>query len=363
MKTLYAVIILLLSAITSNAQTFHAIVFCNTIDRSIGESMTLELANVSRNLGVLEKLLENNYYFSITRIDGSNCTRENVKATIEDLEVDSDDIIFVFYGGHGSHAVNNRQDPWPQFCMNTGDQAKWVPMAHVDKWVSAKRPRLSIIVANCCNVEQPGVSVKPMWANNDRATSLDGMDANAFLKLFSSKGRILTTSSKLGQYSWCNRVCGGIFTNQFWESMWKIGKGDIKPDFESFLASAGAELTVQTNEGPVKQTPYYETYLNNNKSPITRHIDKDKATTLSAAISKLTDKSISQSSRLEMIPGILHQFFNSSSKVISVASDMKTNIDYEDASDFLRRICLSPYIKGITILNDDPSYLKIHELR
>ena len=63
MKTLYAVIILLLSAITSNAQTFHAIVFCNTIDRSIGESMTLELANVSRNLGVLEKITRKQLLF------------------------------------------------------------------------------------------------------------------------------------------------------------------------------------------------------------------------------------------------------------------------------------------------------------
>lgn len=180
------------------------------------------------------------------------------------------------------------------------------------------------------------------------------------MKLFNAKGRVMSTSSKLGQYSWCNPY-GGLFTNQFWAAMQKLGEGKINPDWESLLNEASAELTIRTNDGTVKQNPYYKTYLNGKTT--TKHIDKDKTNTLTAAISKLVDKSINQETRLAMIPDILNKHFKANSKVISVASDMTTNVDLEDAPDFLRRICLSPYIKGIAILNDNPLYLKVHELR
>lgn len=116
----------------ANAQTFHAIVFCNTSDRSIGESMSVELANVSRNLGVLERLLEDDYLFEITRIDGPNCTGANLRQIINAMEVGPDDVVFTFYGGHGSHAPNNAEDPWPQYCMNT------VTKANGYQWLKSK---------------------------------------------------------------------------------------------------------------------------------------------------------------------------------------------------------------------------------
>ena len=352
----------------ANAQTFHAIVFCNTSDRSIGESMSVELANVSRNLGVLERLLEDDYLFEITRIDGPNCTGANLRQIINAMEVGPDDVVFTFYGGHGSHAPNNAEDPWPQYCMNTGDQSKWIPMAQVEKWIAQKNPRLRIIMSNCCNKEQEGVTIKPMWANDERATRLDGLNANAFRKLFSSKGCVMSTSSKLGQYSWCNQY-GGLFTNQFWAAMQQLGEGKIQPDWNSLLRVASADLYANTENGRVTQTPYYKVSLSNGNgngggSGATRRppVNNDNET-LNQALSKLVNKSIDQDSRLSMIPTIMRKFFNSSSKVITIASDMTTGVDFEDAEDFLRRICLSPYVSGITLLNDDTNMLKVHELR
>ncbi len=39
---------------------------------------------------------------------------------------------------------------------------------------------------------------------------------------------------------WCNPY-GGMFTNQFWASMDKIGRGNINPDWNSLMTSAGKE--------------------------------------------------------------------------------------------------------------------------
>lgn len=367
MKRLILLFAVLATYIFAGAQTFHAIVFCNTIDRSIGQSMSVELANVSRHFGVLQNLLDDDYLFIITSIDGSRCTASNIQSIINEMNVGPDDVVFTFYGGHGSHAPNNANDPWPQYCMNTGDQSKWLPMALVDKWVAQKNPRLRITMANCCNVAQEGVTIKPMWANDSRATKLDGYDAAAFRKLFGYKGSVMVTSSKLGQYSWCNPY-GGMFTNQFWASMDKIGRGNINPDWNSLMTSAGKEISVNTDRGVVPQTPYYKINIQsgnggNGGGNARRDNNRPHDNSLSDMLARLLDKSVAQDTRLALIPDILSKFFNSSSKVITVASDMSTMVDYEDASDFLHRICLSPYISGISLLNDDKQNLKVHELR
>jgi len=344
----------------ANAQTFHAIVFCNTIDRSIGQSMSVELSNVARNFGILEKLLEEDYLFNITLVDGNHCTAQNIQNLLKGMRIEPDDVVFTFYGGHGSHAPNNAEDPWPQLCMNTSDQSKWIPLALIDKWVAMKNPRLRIIMANCCNVVDDRVTIKPMWATDERATKLDGLDAETFRKLFRHKGNIMITSSKLGQYSWCNSY-GGCFTNQFWESMNKLGKGQISPDWNSLMSSAGREISINTDRGIVKQTPYYKIDIAGISDDNSTIIHREN--TLSTLLSMLVDKKQSQDKRLAMIPDIMSKYFNGRSKVITVASDMTTMIEYEDAIDFLHRICLSPYISGITILNDDMQNLKVHELR
>lgn len=367
MKRLILLFAVLATYIFAGAQTFHAIVFCNTIDRSIGQSMSVELANVSRHFGVLQNLLDDDYLFIITSIDGNRCTASNIQSIINEMNVGPDDVVFTFYGGHGSHAPNNANDPWPQYCMNTGDQSKWLPMALVDKWVAQKNPRLHITMANCCNVAQEGVTIKPMWANDSRATKLDGYDAAAFRKLFGYKGSVMVTSSKLGQYSWCNPY-GGMFTNQFWASMDKIGRGNINPDWNSLMTSAGKEISVNTDRGVVPQTPYYKINIQsgnggNGGGNARRDNNRPHDNSLSDMLARLLDKSVAQDTRLALIPDILSKFFNSSSKVITVASDMSTMVDYEDASDFLHRICLSPYISGISLLNDDKQNLKVHELR
>ena len=359
-KLLFSITLCLFYITQLQAQTFHAIVFCNTIDESIGQSMTTELSNVARNMGILESLLEDDYYFITSVIDGKNCSRDYIKRLIDNMEVGPDDVIFTFYGGHGSHAPNNADDPWPQYCMNTGNQNLWLPMAQLDKWLASKNPRLRVIVSNCCNKEQDFVTIKPMWATNERATKMDTYNAEPFRKLFSQRGRIMSTSSKLGQYSWCNGY-GGVFTNQFWDAMDKLGQGKISPTWNSLLETASQELNIQTKEGIVKQTPYYDIRLNEPKDRV--RTPRPTETTLAQALAKLTDKSIGQNTRLAMIPEIRSKYFNNGSMVITVASDMTTAVDYENAADFLNRICLSPYIKGITILNDDINRLKVHELR
>lgn len=348
------------------AQTLHALVFCNTIDESIGKSMSVEYKNVLNQIQALNSLLD--YDLDLVSLAGSDCTRANLKAEIDRMEVEPNDVVFTFYGGHGSHAMNNESDPWPQYLMNSGfeNQGNWVPMQTVEKWVAAKNPRLRIIMSNCCNKEQAATTIKPLWADGGRATSLDGLNAENYKKLFAVRGCVMATSSKLGQYSWCN-VYGGLYTNDFWEAMKMIGQGSVAPNWDSLLKKAYdmcSSREIRTNDYPYKavQNPYYKVNVGGGSVvPPPEH--RYDASNLSQALAQLTDKSKSEEYRIKLIPDIMRRFFDKDTKVITIANDMKTVVDYEDVSVFLRRICLSDYIKQVNIIEEGRKQLTVHEVR
>lgn len=385
MKNLFSTISLLAAIMlcqSTTAQTIHAIVFCNTIDESIGDNMKVDYANVSNAIQVIGKLLESNYDFELVRLDGPICTRDRLEQEISKLYVESDDVIFTFYGGHGSHAENNESDPWPQYCMNTGfeNQNNWVPMATVRKWVEAKNARLNIIVSNCCNKEQAPTTIKPLWAQGGRATDLSGLNGDNYKKLFDASGTVMATSSKLGQLSWCN-CYGGLFTSDFISVLEMVGKGQIAPDWETILSKVSnmcGSRNIETNDPPYRavQNPYCKVYLNGNgnsdrgKDRNDRGKDDNdgrtpykKNSSLADALASLTDRSVSEDARLSMINGIISKYFNSNAEVITVGKDLTTQFAEEPVRDFLKRICQIPSIKGISIIEENRDFIKVHELR
>ena len=361
--------VLLASSSSAMAQTLHAIIFCNTIDPSIGASMERDLNIVTNEI---KKLAEATGYDDETiPISGPSCTRTFLKQTIDDMYVEEDDIIITFYGGHGSHAKNNDEDPWPQYCMNTGfeNQNNWVPMALLAKWVQAKNPRLAIILSNCCNGIQAHTTVKELVSMG--YSMLPENSADNFKKLLSQNGLVMATSSKLAELSWCNMETGGLYTKDLLRSLDMVGSGTIEPTWEALLKNAfdlcSARDIVGRDGVHYKQHPYYEVKLKGDAKNPTPKTDgrspKIKNNPLEQALLDLVDKSVSESTRLKMIPSIIEKYFSGYSLVLTVGTDMETVYDNEKPKDFLRRICLSPYILRVNVVRDEDGMLTVHEIR
>lgn len=355
----------------SHAQTLHTIVFCNTIDESIGNSMRYELQNVTNQFRTINGLID--YDEDFVPIDGYKCTRAYLKRVIDRMEVEPDDVILTFYGGHGSHAENNASDPWPQYCMNTGfeNQGNWVPMAELAKWVQSKNPRLAVVLSNCCNVVQRFTTIKPLWAMGGDYTSIANVKAERYKKLFSAKGLVMATSSRVPEPSWCCVPDGGLFTCDLITALKMVGEGNIQPDWNSVLKKA-YDLCVKRdivdkNKRHYKQHPYFEIHLGGSvppPPPVNHERDRRiKNDNLGQALLNIVNKNIDESTRLSMIPNIMSQFMSSFSKVLTVGTDMETVVDNEDPRDFLRRICLSPYIKQVNVISRNNGMLIVHEVR
>lgn len=358
------------TASNTSAQTLHALIFCNTIDPNIGEGMKKDMANIKQAIQTIAACLD--CELELEAFDGAICTKENVIKCIDEMEVGRDDVVFFYYSGHGSHAIND-SDPFPQMCMNTNIESLWLPVAKVDKLLANKQPKLRIIITDCCNVKQQGVSIKPLFAQYDGATSLNNYNVAAFRKLFlNEKGKVIMTSSKLGEPSWCNSENGGLFTCDFIDILDGVGHNRIEASWESVCKNTHDKTfarVIPKREPPfsTKQEPYYVTNTSPEKDPGTNPHPYNNTETLFKALQTLVNKNLSVDARLKMMPAVLKQYFSSDAKVKTVGYNNTTIVDYEDAEVFLQRIILSPYIKQINIINGNingkNSEITVHEVR
>ena len=364
-KFALAIILIVGNSSLSIAQTVHAIIACNTIDNSIGVGMSSDMKNMRNAIQIIVSTLDCEYEEKV--FDGPICTKENVTNYIKSMDVERDDVIIFFYGGHGTHAMNDANDPWPQMCMNTNIESLFMPVASVEKLLSAKQPKLRIILTNCCNKEQSGVTVKPLYAQSTGPTMQSDYNAAAFKKLFmESKGKVMMTSSKLGQYSWCSPN-GGLFTNYLLDVLDAVGMNRLNADWETVCeATHDKTLACNTLPGGAKQEPYYIVKTNDSDSG-GGNVKKRSTGNLFNALQVLIDHNLTKDQRLGNIEEIQSKYFSYDAHVVTVGRKGTSKIMYEDVSDFLRRLALSDNIKQINVIEGDNtgrnSLITVHEVR
>ncbi len=360
------------------AQKLHVIVFCDTNDEVIGENKESERKITMNEMQSIACCLEEFGYDSeFTECYGNNCNKLNLMNVINNLSVGPDDVVFFYYGGHGTRASNNEIDKFPQMCLGEKNQENFVPTTLVKNIIMKKNPRLAVILTACCNKESEGITIKSLVAESESYTKETELDKDAFKKLFlESTGVVVMTSSKSGQYSYSKKE-GGIFCLTFWIVMEYVGKRELASDWNVIcetIKQSVAQVPLKTKDGIVYQEPYYEITPGRGTSQLTSTNRATKRTTtinnnassLANDLDKLLDKTLSVDNRLQMVQYILSRHFVNGAKVRTLGRDMKTIVDYEDADVFLRRIAMSPFIKQINIVEENGgqnAIITVHELR
>lgn len=374
MKKIVILLGLIFISIFSMAQTMHVVIFCDTDDPKIGENKEAEERILKKELDIISDVISDYGYDTEYFVyDGASCSKSNLLSKISKLEVGPKDIVFFYYGGHGTRAVND-SDPFPQMCLGEDFQDDFVPLTLVKNMVLKKNPRLSLIISGCCNKEHPSITIKTVVAEGSY-TKEANIDKNAIKKMFvDTEGVLEFTSSRAGEYSYSSKD-GGVFCILFWNLMEELWAGNLQSDWDVFCKTVCNEVQkvpINSIDGIVHQTPYYEfngkstqNSTTNRKTQTTVTIN-GQSSTLTELLNKLSDQTFSPDVRLAMIPEIKRQHFASDAKVITIGCDMKTMVDYEDVDTFLRRVALSPFIKQISIVEGDgagkKSQIKVHEL-
>ena len=351
------------------AQTIHTIIYANTIDDGIGESVKVDVKRLKNEVAIIATELGYNVSWSIaTTEDG--CTKQNLLADLNSINTNQSDIVLFYYSGHGWRKKSD-PDPFPRMCLTERYAEDQPQVAEIRRIINKKNAHLKLIITDCCDsFPITTARMQPKSYSKGATLTTKGAYSSNYKKLFvDTKGEIVVTSSKPEQTSGCNDAVGGFFTYVFFDIFNNAIKSASTSDWTAILNSTKRVLMECTNS---HQEPYYKINTQMSNSVSTAPSSENLAVypednNLASLFTYMIAKDRSSDSRLSMVNKALG-YFTLDAQVITIGSDMKTIVKRETAKDFLNRICLSPNLAQINVVEEQTygekkKILVIHEVR
>ncbi len=172
--------------------------------------------------------------------EGHHCRVEHVMSYIEELKVEPDDIVILYFAMHGSR-TKEKNNRWPDLSFSL-DQQK-IDFNLFNDLLREKNPRLFLSIADSCNnivttratgnpANHPALAAeeeenRQAFTNTSSFTSLlvkstsDELLAKYKRLFLDHSGSIIISTSSPGQFSIKHCLTGGVFTTQLIETFRK----------------------------------------------------------------------------------------------------------------------------------------------
>ena len=243
------------------AQTLHALLVIMDDDPTIGDSVVIDQKRVSNLLLQLQNQGVCSVKKKVLLSSQDLATTDQVKKWLREVRPGSNDVVFVYYSGHGAMIENMET-----FIALQGGSLLRKDL--VETMARARDCRLKILITDACS-SAVRVPVEDAFANPTLKSTL----RNLFIE---HKGFLHLTAATEGEYAWGDTRRGGWFTNPLVKTIleeWPDPNGDNfvswKDVFESakkktmqFFAESeprfSAELKADLRaRGITSQTPKY----------------------------------------------------------------------------------------------------------
>jgi Caspase domain len=231
------------------AQTFHLITICATNDKSIGEACQVNKnlihnfsKSVSKSIGYRYQVHE----FSANRVHSDSI--QHFADTFRSCN--KDDIIFLYYTGHG---INSGKNKWPRLLIS-GNNRLCIDELH--EQLLTKKARFTLTLSESCNFKMTETT-SMMRA---KKTPLNPAVIASLSELFTKyKGDILSNSADVGEAGHSTSVVGGFFTNAFLDVLRTFPSAPVSKDSWEKIFEQIQTITSQTAKGFAReQTPIYQ---------------------------------------------------------------------------------------------------------
>ena len=350
-------------------QNLHAIVFANTTDPKIGESVLKDFYAFSVEVNAIAaatglQLKSYNY-------KDDQCNNKNLRNVLGQLRTNKDDVIIFYYSGHGARSTKDNSE-FPQMCLGSHFDNDFYPLEKVLKILNEQPARLKLVIGDCCNSIIPGVSPKNYETRS--VTVLTKEPVGFYNGLFANnQGFLIASSSKIGEASKCNKEIGGFFTASFLAVMEYYASKGMTTTWDDVLYNTQAETyklgqhtpvyAVKVNKTTATAPAQYEEHQNTAVDDGSDDIDK--ITILTA----IGNENVSIDTRVKVQEKALRALFNNpNTKVEVVGSNGTTIVATEKASDFVLRLCTAHNLIRLVEVdktednNGRYTYLKVHEI-
>ena len=219
----------------------HAIVITDTNPSDIGASVFLNQNHVIDQLHTIAK--ETDLTLKLTKIEGKNCLPRVLFNHVNKLTVNKDDVVFFYWNGHGFRTHSKgKSNPWPSLYFS--DVYQGVDLKVVFDRLKAKQPRLLIALADTCNSYinwNPHMVRKAFPSFAPRVT----IQRNYRELFLNTEGQIIASSSKPGEYSWCDFSSGGFFTTVFLANLTRETNSDNTSKWDHVFSEMAKEFQMR----------------------------------------------------------------------------------------------------------------------
>ena len=202
-KVQFTILILFLLGIgilivpSADAQTVHALLIIMDADPSIGPAMKVDQQKVEKLLTSVNRVypVKKTVYLS-----SRNTTRKRtILRWIQNVQPARDDVMFVYYGGHGAMVSNNYRETYLQL---TGGELFRSELA---KAIEAKSCRLKLLITDACSTApRPPIAM---------SFAVETVSKRYIKDLFGwHEGFLHVNGATEGEYGWCHTELGSFFT-------------------------------------------------------------------------------------------------------------------------------------------------------
>ena len=193
-----------------------AILVADTYDESIGGDDACDNLALNKELKAIAQCL--GIEVSITNITANRAyNKRNLANAISNLHPGKNDIVFFCFNGHGFR-WDDQKDMYPNICMigpNSDVYGNYVATTDIYNAIKNKGARLSVVITDCCNSKYgeygPRQKENTLFSRSHTKVSKKRM-SELFL---GTKGSILATAAKPGEYAWSFEGTGSAFTSSF----------------------------------------------------------------------------------------------------------------------------------------------------
>jgi formylglycine-generating enzyme len=207
------ILFLLISVVVSpsNAQTTYALLILMDGDVNLAPSVTKDDETVENSIKMLETEGICQLNMKVLHSSKQKVTTSDMVEWIMNLEPSDDDVMMIYYSGHGY--IDDQNKHFLAF-----DEGDTIARSDVITKMTSINCRLQILITDCCS--NLASLPTPITAT---PRSIVKSDKKYYVDLFiSHKGLLDITAASEGEYAWGSGSGGGYFTN----SLFSAFKGD-----------------------------------------------------------------------------------------------------------------------------------------
>lgn len=209
--------------------TVHRVLIGDTRDPSLGDKALEGLkafSKLTQSIASNTKRKDN-----LVSIVGTDFSCANIRTRIAGIATNSDDVVIIFYAGHGFRD-EDQQSPFPKIFCDHGATGGELFESLVETAGAIVRPRMIWAMADACNVTYEEAAGLPSAAPGE--TFRAGLN-----KLFTEpRGQVIMAGAQASEFSWY-WASGGQFTIQLIKAVTsQIARGQ-NADWRQLVADAG----------------------------------------------------------------------------------------------------------------------------